>query len=217
MQSLPITIVSDVVCPWCLIGSRRLELALAQRPDVEARITYLPFLLDPTTPKDGRDLRENLRRKYGVDPETMFGRVEQAARESGIPLDFSKVTRSPNTTAAHVLLDAAEPRGTQRALARALFHAYFLEGRDVGDADVLARIAAEHGFDREEAYALATDEQAKARIREFAAEQSQAGVSGVPFFIFDDRYAVSGAQAVETFVRVIDTVLQKRAEAHEAR
>lgn len=214
MKPLSITIVSDVVCPWCLIGEKRLELALEQRPEVEAEITFLPFLLDPTTPIGGKDLRENLRRKYGVDPESMFGRVEQAARESGIPLDFRKVLRSPNTLAAHVLIDAAEARGTQRELAKSFFHAYFLEGRDVGDPDVVANIASDHGFDREEAYALATDEQAKERIRAFAAEQSRAGVTGVPFFVFDDRYAVSGAQSVETFVRTIDAVLAKRVEAH---
>lgn len=211
MEPLPITVVSDVVCPWCLIGEARLARALAQRPDVDARITFLPFLLDPSTPAGGRDLREHLRRKYGVDPESMFGRVEQAARESGIPLDFAKVRTSSNTTAAHVLIDAAEPRGTQRDLVKALFHAYFLDGEDVGDPNVLARIASAHGFERDEAYLLATDDAAKARIRAFATEQSQAGVSGVPFFVFDGKYAVSGAQNEETFLQVIDAVLAKRA------
>lgn len=213
MTSLPISIVSDVVCPWCMIGTRRLELALAERPEVKAELSFLPFLLDPSTPEEGRDLRESLRRKYGVDPESMFGRVEQAARESGIPLDFAKVRRSPNTVRAHVLLDAAEPRGTQHALSVALFQAYFLEGEDVGSPDVLARIGSQHGFDRDEAYALVTDETAMGRIREFAAEQGASGIGGVPFFVFDGRYAVNGAQNVETFVRVIDAVLEKRAQA----
>lgn len=214
MDPLRITVVSDVVCPWCMIGEKRLEDALAARPDVPYELTFLPFLLDPTTPAEGRDLRESLRTKYRVDPESMFGRVEQAARESGIPLDFAKVRRMPNTVAAHVLIDAAEAHGTQAGLAKALFAAYFLHGEDVSDPDVLARVATGHGFDREEAYAIVTDEQAKQRIRAFADEQTRSGVTGVPFFVFDDAYAVSGAQHVDTFVKVIDAVLAKRPPLH---
>lgn len=213
MEPVPITVVSDVICPWCLIGEKRLELALAERPELDVRITFAPFLLDPSTPAGGQDLRERLRQKYGGDPESMFLRVEAAARESGIPLDFAVVQRTPNTTGAHVLIDAAATRGTQQALVKALFDAYFLKGDDVGDPSVLAKLASAHGFDRDEAFALATDDQLRARIRAIATAQSQAGVSGVPFFIFDDHFAVSGAQPVDAFVKVLDAVIARRDEA----
>src|SRR5688572_15685124 len=101
--SLSIEIVSDVVCPWCFLGHARLKTALAARPDLDPSIRFTPFLLDPSIPKDGRDLREHLGKKYGVDPERMFGRVEAAARESGIPLDFGKIRRFPSTLPAHVV------------------------------------------------------------------------------------------------------------------
>jgi predicted DsbA family dithiol-disulfide isomerase len=159
VKELAIDIVSDVICPWCFIGSRRLEQALEPAPDgVAVDVTYRPFLLDPSTPKEGADLRDRLRAKYGVDPDKMFASVEAAARSSGIPLDFSKVRRTPSTIAAHTLLRHAIPKGTQAALARALFEGYFLEGRDIGDADVLAAIAGGHGFEADEAIRLVRDE-----------------------------------------------------------
>jgi predicted DsbA family dithiol-disulfide isomerase len=198
VKQLDIDIVSDVICPWCFIGSRRLEQALAPPPDgVEVGVTYRPFLLDPSTPKEGADLRERLRAKYGADPEKMFANVEAAARSSGIPLDFSKVRRTPSTIAAHTLLRHAIDKGTQAALARALFEGYFLEGRDIGDADVLAAIAGSHGFEADEAIRIVRDEGELARTREEAAEAATSGVRGVPFFVLGGRLAVSGAQSVE--------------------
>lgn len=160
-------------------------------------MTYRPFLLDPSTPKEGADLRERLRAKYGADPEKMFASVEAAARSSGIPLDFSKVRRTPSTIAAHTLLRHAIDKGTQAALARALFEGYFLEGRDIGDADVLAGIAGAHGFEADEAIRLVRDEGELARTREEAGEAAASGVRGVPFFVLGGRLAVSGAQSVE--------------------
>jgi len=198
VKQLDIDIVSDVICPWCFIGSRRLEQALAPPPEgVEVGVTYRPFLLDPSTPKEGADLRERLRAKYGADPEKMFASVEAAARSSGIPLDFSKVRRTPSTIAAHTLMRHAIDKGTQAALARALFEGYFLEGRDIGDGDVLAAIAGAHGFEAAEAIRIVRDEGELARTREEAGEAAASGVRGVPFFVLGGRRAVSGAQSVE--------------------
>jgi predicted DsbA family dithiol-disulfide isomerase len=199
MAVLAIDVVSDVICPWCFIGSRRLDQALASLAGAvpAAEVTYRPFLLDPSTPPQGADLRERLRAKYGVEPEMMFARVEQAARSSGIPLDFTKVRRTPSTIAAHTLLRHAIAKGTQRALATALFEAYFLEGRDVGEATVLASLGAKHGFDADEALAIVRDESQLELTREEAADAAAKGIRGVPFFIFARRFAVSGAQAPE--------------------
>lgn len=204
MPALSITVVSDVMCPWCLIGTERLHQALAQRPDVTATVEYAPFLLDPDLPQEGADLRARLRKKYGADPDTMFGRVESAARDSGIPLDFRKVKVAPNTVGAHVLIGKAAEKGTQVALARALFQAYFLEGQNVGDPTVLASIASAHGFEADEALALVNDEQERAAVRAEAADASRQGVSGVPFFILQNRLALSGAQPLEVFLKAID-------------
>ncbi len=197
MRSLSIDVVSDVICPWCLIGTRRLDAALEALPDIQAEVTYRPFLLDPTTPPEGQDLRERLRKKYGGDPEAMFARVEAAARDSGIPLDFARVRRTVSTLPAHTLLRHAIAKGTQRALAHRLFDAYFLEGKDVGQPDRLAELAAPLGFEPAETKAILADAKELERTRQEAAAMSAEGISGVPFFVFGGRLAVSGAQAVD--------------------
>jgi len=207
MPELAIDVVSDVVCPWCLIGLRRLEQALQAFPDVEASITFHPFLLDPATPDEGEDLRERLQRKYGVQPQVMFARVEAAARESGVPLDFTKVTRSVATVRAHTLLRHAVDRGTQRALKNALLEAYFIEGRDVGAVAVLVDIAAAHGFAPDEARALVSDEAELRETRAEAASVAEQGVNGVPFFVIGKRFAFSGAQPVDMMKGVIERAL----------
>lgn len=207
MPALSIDIVSDVICPWCLIGVRRMDQALSAFPDVEATITFHPFLLDPSTPPEGADLRERLRRKYGMDPEQMFGRVEAAARESGIPLDFTKVRRTVSTLPAHTLLRHAIEKGTQRALKNALLTAYFLEGRDVSDPGELGAIAAAHGFSEDEARALVRDETELQETRKDAAQAADEGVTGVPFFILGGRLAFSGAQPVDTMKKAIQQAL----------
>lgn len=208
MAPLRIDVVSDIVCPWCYIGTRRLEQAiesLGGAASAEAPVVaYHPFLLDPSTPVAGVDLREQLRRKYGGDPEAMFARVEAAARETGIPLDFAKVQRMVSTVGAHTLLRHAAARGTQRALADALFGAYFLDGRDIGQPSVLAALAERQGFSVDEALSLIGDENERRRTREDAEESERRGVEGVPFFMFGDRLALSGAQPLKVFRSTIE-------------
>lgn len=202
-QRLRVEIVSDVICPWCLIGTRRLELALEAEGIDDADVEFRPFLLDPTTPPEGEDLRGHLRRKYG-NPDAMFARVEAAARQSGIELDFTKVRRTASTVGAHTLLRHARPRGTQVGFVKALFSAYFLEGQDVGDPALLAALASQHGFDQAEATRLLGDEAELASTRREADEAARAGVGGVPFTVVGGRYAVAGAQPVEVFRHAIE-------------
>jgi predicted DsbA family dithiol-disulfide isomerase len=203
---LRIEIVSDVVCPWCLIGTRRLELALGATGVADADVVFRPFLLEPAMPPGGADLRDRLRRKYG-DPEAMFARVEAAARQSGIALDFAKVRRAVSTVRAHTLLRHARARGTQAALAKGLFGAYFLEGQDVSDGAVLAALATRHGFGEAEATRLFTDDAELERTRAEAAEAARLGVGGVPFTVVAGRHAVAGAQPVEVFRQAIERAL----------
>ncbi len=213
-RPLDITIVSDVICPWCFIGTRRLDQVLAPMAgDVEPRIQYRAFLLDATVPPEGADLRDRLRRKYNADPDTMFARIEQAARDTGIPLDFATVTRTPNTIPAHTLLRHALPRGTQRQLLDALFAAYFLEGQDISVPDVLALLGKSHGFTGDEVRHLVTDAVELAQTQAEAAAAAQAGVGGVPYFVFGNRVGLSGAQPVHVFREAIGKALD--AAVHE--
>lgn len=202
-----VNLVADFVCPWCFIGSTRLDQAIERAktmfPMPEVRVSHAPFLLNEDTPAQGHDLREFLKNKYGADPATMFTRVEEAAKESGIPLDFAKVTRAPSTIKAHTLVQHALERGTQRALVRALYEAYFLEGKDIGEEAVLLDLAAVHGFSREEAQALMNDpKEVKETFQEAGTAKAQ-GVTGVPFFVFDGRFGVSGAQRVEVLIEAL--------------
>jgi predicted DsbA family dithiol-disulfide isomerase len=189
-QPYRIEVVSDFVCPWCFIGTHRLEQALAGKEARTAIVSYRPFLLDPRIPPEGVDLRDTLRKKFGGDPEPMFGRVEAAARDAGIALDFSKVRRYPSTVRAHALVRRAKD---PRALANALFEAYFLQGRDIGSTEVLAELAGSADLEESELQ----------RVRDEAREASAEGITGVPFFVFGDKIAVSGAQPPEVFQKAL--------------
>ena len=211
MRDVDIVVVSDVVCPWCLIGVTRLDQMLAARSDVRANVKFHPFLLDPTTPDEGEDLRERLERKYRIPAAQMFARVEAAAKDSGIPLDFEKVRRSVSTIRAHTLIRLGEASGQSGALKRALLRAYFLEGRDVGAIDTLVEIALAHGLDEATVRERLADPAELAATRSIAREASEQGVTGVPFFVFDDKLAVSGAQSVEVLGQALDRALAMKA------
>lgn len=193
--ALEIDLFSDVVCPWCFIGATRLERVLAERGlGATTVIRYRTFILDANVPDAGKDLRADLARKYGSDPAPMFARVEAEARSSGIPLDLSRQPMFYPTVRAHTLLRAAGPKGSQRALALALFRANFLDGTAISDPDVLAVIASEHGFTRDEARAVVTDAAGLALTRKEGELPRTLGISGAPFFVLNNEYALAGAQ-----------------------
>jgi len=198
-QTLQVDLFADVVCPWCYLGSERLERVLAAlgRP---ARVTHHPFMLDPNTPEAGDDIPARLRRKYGVPPEQLWARLEGEARKSGLELDLSKQRLSYPTARAHALLVAAAAKGTQRDLARALYRANFQDARNINDPAVLAEVAAPHGFAADEVARIAADEPGLRAVRDEALAAAAAGISGVPFFVFAERIAVAGAQP-ETVLR----------------
>ena len=209
-QPLSIDIVSDVVCPWCYIGKRRLEAALARRAsdDVAVQVRWLAFQLNPDIPTPGVDRRSYLEQKFG-GPERakqIYARVKAAGDEVGIAFDFERILRQPNTVDAHRLIAWAQDVDltASGALIERLFRAYFVEGIDIGDIDALARLAGEAGFDATAARArLASDAGRKA----IAAEEQRAralGVTGVPFFVFNQRLAVSGAQPSEVLLGAME-------------
>jgi len=172
-------------------------------PGGDVSVRYHPFQLNADTPAAGVDLRAYLRERYGDDPEEMFARVEGAAREAGIALDFAAVRTMPNTLSAHVLAAALAESDAQRAFVDAVFTAYFLEGRDIGDAAVLTELAAPHGLRAEQVAVLLANADLRQRVRELAASMTGQGITGVPFFIFNQKLALSGAQPAEVFRRAV--------------
>lgn len=197
-----VDIVSDVVCPWCYVGKRRLEDALAMTPDLDIDLRWRPFQLDATIPAGGISREEYVNRKFGPErAKEIYDRIRKVGDEVGIPFAFEKITRSPNTLDAHRVLRWALEAGCQELLKERLLRLYFIEGADVGDHDVLARAAADCGMNADDVRRrLASDEDVDAVRADIDAAQRM-GVNGVPFFIINGRYGVSGAQAAETLAQ----------------
>lgn len=210
MTRLPIVIVQDLVCPWCFIGKRRLEQALAQRPGVTAAISWRPFQLDPDMPRGGMDRQAYLAAKFGPDgpTERLHGMLADAGASVGIPFAFGRIARSPNTLDAHRLVRLAQRHGAADTLVENLFWAYFVEGRDIGDAAVLADIAQESGLARDEACRFLAGGTDLVHVLTDERDARRIGINAVPCFIFDRQYALSGAQEPEFFGPVFDLVLR---------
>jgi predicted DsbA family dithiol-disulfide isomerase len=207
-KRLKVDVWSDVVCPWCAIGDRRLKTALAtfpHRDDVD--VVWHAFELDPSAPAvRGGDHVEHLARKYGrsmVEARQMIQGVMDTAAKDG--LDFKLFeARGGNTFDAHRVLRLAAERGVHDAVKERLFRAYFTEGEPIGDRDVLARLGGEAGLDVTEVQALLAGERYADEVRADEAAARSIGVTGVPFFVVDGRFAVSGAQAPDALLQVLD-------------
>ena len=211
-RALRIDVFTDTICPWCLVGVARLDQALVALPDdVAVDIENHPFYLDPELPPEGEDVRERLERKYGRPPDEMWARVEAEARKAGIDLDLSKQPRSYSTQKGHTLIRLARAKGTQHALAKAIAWAHFMEHRQINDDEVLADIAAQHGYAREEALQVLRDPDAVGETHDLAIAAQQQGIQGVPFFIFEQRFALSGAQPAEVFEKALRVALGEEA------
>ena len=206
--TLKIDLFTDTVCPWCLVGAARLDRALADLPpDVVVDVERHPFYLDPDVPDEGYEVAEMLRAKYGREPAEIWERCELEAQKSGIALELAKQPRVMPTRKGHTLVRLARDKGTQHALANALAAAYFLDHRPVADDAVLADIAVEHGFSREEALQAMADPAQLAVTHELAVEAMRQGIQGVPFFVFENRFAIAGAQPQEVFERALRVAL----------
>lgn len=207
---LKIDVFTDVVCPWCLVGSARLDKAIADLPDdIEVVVENHPFYLDPNTPGEGVDVADMLREKYGRDPKEMWARVESEAKKAGIDLDLSQQPRMFPTKKVHTITRLAKPLGIQHELANAIASAYFLEHRQINDDNVLADIAVEYGFDRGDALDAMNDENELAITEQLANDAAAQGIRGVPFFVFGEKYALSGAQPDEVFKRALQQTISE--------
>lgn len=198
-MKLPIQIWSDIACPWCYVGKRRLEAALALVPDVQAEITWRAFELDPSAPREQTSevsYAERLGKKYGssvTEAEGMIARMTDVARADGLDFHFERI-RPGNTFDAHRILHLAGERGKQDAVKERFLRGYMTEGERIGDPETLVRLAAEAGLEGEEVRAaLAGDAYAK-EVRADEEEAAELGIRGVPFFVIGGLYAVSGAQ-----------------------
>lgn len=209
MEPLTIEVVSDVVCPWCYIGKRRLEAALelyAQaKPDAPPpKVSFHPFQLNPDLPPEGMLRADYVARKWGGRPSSeVYARVSGVGKSVGIDFEFDRIVRQPNTKAAHALIALAGELGVQPAVKEAMMRAYFIDGRDLTDIDTLIEVAERAGLDPKRARAHLADPDALRAIDGADLQARRIGVEGVPFFIFNRRYAVSGAQEAQALVEAM--------------
>jgi predicted DsbA family dithiol-disulfide isomerase len=209
MASLNIDLFTDVCCPWCFIGTRRIEQALAELElSAEVAIVHRPFLLFPETPPEGIDIAAMVRERYGAaDVRQVFAPAEAAARETGFALDLATQPRAYSTVAAHTLLRHADARGTGRAVADALYVAHFIDAKNLSRPDVLADVADAHGFTPDEARRLVQDEGELGITRQEARQTGALGIRGVPHAVFNGRVALSGAQPLAAFRQAVASSL----------
>jgi predicted DsbA family dithiol-disulfide isomerase len=215
---LKIDFVSDVSCPWCVIGLRALEQALERVGDaVTAEIHFQPFELNPQLPPDGQDITEHLVQKYGSTPEQLQ-RSRETIRARGAELGFTfemgKRSRVYNTFDAHRLLHWAELEGRQRDLKRALFTAYFTEGRNPSDREVLIDVAAQAGLDTVRAREVLESGRYADEVRERKQFYGQQGIRAVPSVIVDDQYLIQGGQPVEVFEQALRQIASEKPPSH---
>jgi predicted DsbA family dithiol-disulfide isomerase len=209
-----IDIYADVVCPWCYIGERRLERALAQRPGLTVERRWRPFQLQPDMPPEGMAWAEFARQKFGglERAQPIFAQVTALGAADGAQFAFDRVANSPNTRDAHRLILLAAEHGRQWELAEALFAAYFASGRNLSDREELIAIAAAAGLPAGDARATLAGDAYIAEVRASQAHARQYGIQSVPCYVIDDRYAISGAQPVEVLLGALDRIQAERVE-----
>ena len=216
-----VDIYSDSICPWCLIGKRRLERALAVRPQPDVVFRWRPFQLNPDMPAEGMERQRYLALKFGGadNAKRVYDHIASAGEEEGIPFNFAGIKRTPNTLNSHRLIRMAEDSEAAEAgaVVEALFDAYFFQGRDIGQIDVLCEIAAGAGLDQADVERrLASDEGIDA-VRAEDALARHSGITGVPCFVFNSRYALPGAQPPEVLLRMFETLHSENEAALSAR
>jgi predicted DsbA family dithiol-disulfide isomerase len=200
-MTLAVDVISDVICPWCFIGKRRLEKAVAaQRHDV--RVRWHAFQLNPAMPKGGIRRREYRTKKFGSweRSQELDARLVAVGKDEGIPFAFDRIERTPNTLDAHRLIWLADEEGVQDAVVEALFRAYFSEGRDIGNRQTLLGVVAEAGLDRGKAEHTLNCDDGPEAMKEGEELSRRFQVEGVPFFIVNSKFTLSGAQQPEAFL-----------------
>lgn len=204
---LTVDVISDVICPWCFIGKRRLEKAIAAH-GVPVKVRWLPFQLNPAMPKEGTSRKEYRIKKFGrwEKSQALDAKVVVVGETEGIHFDFDRVERTPNTVDTHRLIWLAEQEGCQNAIVEALFRAYFTDGRDISNRQTLIDVVVEAGVDRQRAEALLGSDEGMDAIKQIEGLSQRHGVNGVPFFIINDTITLFGAQQLDTFLEAFRQV-----------
>jgi predicted DsbA family dithiol-disulfide isomerase len=212
-EPLTIDVVSDVVCPWCFIGKRRLEKAIASRPDIEVQVRFHPYFLNDWVPREGISRTEYLTTKFG-SPERYnknVPRVVAAAESEGLTYAPDKIQRQPNTIDCHrLILWADQQQGNGPRMKQRLMSLYFSEGADLTDREVLVQAAADCGLDASRVRELLASDTDVDTVTQAAESAKRAGIDGVPMFIFDGALAVSGAQSPEYLVSAMERSIAER-------
>ena len=213
MKTLTIDVVSDVVCPWCYVGKRRLEGALAllaeAHPDVTPHVRWHTFQLNPDMPAEGIDREVYVMSKFGDRADSIYDRVKGVGAEVGIAFEFDRIARQPNTVVAHSLIAVAEPGEAQDRMVEALFKGYFLDGRDLTQAADLLEIAESAGMARDVAQQHLENSALHSQTIDSDSAAREMGISGVPFFIMNRKVGVSGAHESESLLEAMRQAMQE--------
>jgi predicted DsbA family dithiol-disulfide isomerase len=201
-----VDIVSDTICPWCYIGKKRFERALDLSGRNDVAIAWRPFQLNPDMPTEGMTRDDYVRAKFGGGdrPRQIYQAIAESGREAGIEFQFSKIRRTPNTVLSHRLVHWGGKNEKQDEIVDALFRAYFEDGRDIGDLDTLVECAVAAGVDETEARHYLTSDEGRQEVVASDVYARRLGINGVPCFIVNRKYAVSGAQPPSAFVEVFN-------------
>lgn len=206
-MTITVDIVSDVICPWCYVGKRRLEAAIRESGR-QVKVRWLPYQLNPAMPPEGMDRKAYRTRKFGTWERSLEldAELNEAARPDGLHFAFDKIARTPNTFDAHRVLWLADELGVQDGVMESLFRAYFVDGKNIGDRDTLLDAAAAGGLDRERAVAMLASDEGTAEVTAVEADARQIGVNGVPYFVVNSAVTISGAQPTAAFVAAFNQV-----------
>ncbi|HQY74567.1 MAG TPA: DsbA family oxidoreductase [Aestuariivirga sp.] len=205
MKAISIDVISDVICPWCFLGKRRLDKAIALLAGVKIEVNWRPFFLDPTIPAEGMSRRTYLENKFGTERlKSIHDPLIAAGKADGVPYAFDKITRTPNTMDAHRLIRWSHASGKQHDVSERLFMAYFNGGLDIGDRTMLAKIAGEAGMDGSDVSTKLDSDADVAAVNAEVEHAYRMGVTGVPCFIFAQKQGLMGAQPAEVLAEAIN-------------
>lgn len=209
-QTIKIDVVSDIAYPWCYIGKHRLETAIEQWKETAIEVNWRPYLLNPNVPKEGWNREVYLRTKFGTThrPEAM-NRIHTAAKGEDLTLNFGEKWLGVDTLSLHQLLYAAGKEGFKSKLKERFFYAYFTENLHLNNSEVLEDIMSEFGWDTEKTKQVLNDTETLKKVKEEIRYYQEQGVSGVPYFIINNKYGISGAQPPETFLNIFKQVLNE--------
>lgn len=215
LRGMIIDIISDTICPWCFIGKRRLERALTLSPQPELQVTWHPFQLNPDMPAQGMKRREYMRLKFGDEQgSSTYDAIREAGAGEGIEFNFAGIERTPNTIESHRLVRYADQFGMQNQIVEALFNAYFLDGRDIGDGLTLLDIGSGAELERGPLADYLESGEGKAEVEDEDRLARRMGVQGVPCFIFERKYVITGAQSSDVLAQAFELINKREAEGN---